>query len=89
LHYAQLCDAPTAAQIGRPFTVEEMVHTARCARLFPGEGGIDVKGLFAALPAQLPVSVEVVNFEREQAMTPLAWARECLRVSRDFLEPQT
>jgi sugar phosphate isomerase/epimerase len=88
LHYAQLCDAPTTAQIGRPFTVEEMIHTARCERRFPGEGGIDVKGLFSALPDDLPVSVEVVNFEREKAMSPLAWAQACLRVSRHFLEPK-
>jgi sugar phosphate isomerase/epimerase len=43
LHYAQICDAPTREQIGRPFTVEEMIHTARCERLLPGEGGIDLR----------------------------------------------
>jgi sugar phosphate isomerase/epimerase len=84
LHYAQICDA----QAGTHFSTEAMIHTARCERLLPGDGNIDVKGLFAALPADLPVSVEVVNFEREKTLSPLAWAQACLRVSRHFLEPQ-
>ena len=88
LHYAQICDASTMAQIGRPFTVEEMIHTARCERLLPGEGGIDVQGLFDALPADLPVSVEVVHFDRMAQLGQTAWARHCLAVSRQFLEPQ-
>ena len=60
LHYAQICDA----QAGLNFTTEQMIHTARSERLLAGEGNIDVKGLFAALPQDLPVSVEVVHFER-------------------------
>lgn len=87
LHYAQICDAPTSAQIGRPFTVEEMIHTARCARLMPGEGGIDLKALFAALPQDLPVSVEVVHLERMAQTGQTAWARQALAASRAILEP--
>jgi sugar phosphate isomerase/epimerase len=84
LHYAQICDA----QAGTHFSTEQMIHTARCERLLPGEGSIDLQGLFAALPADLPMSVEVVNFERDKTMDSLAWARECMRVSHKFLEPQ-
>lgn len=87
LHYAQICDAPTSAQLGRPFTVEEMIHTARCARLMPGEGGIAVKALFAALPQDLPVSVEVVHLERMAQTGQTAWARQALAASRAILEP--
>jgi len=86
LHYAQICDATTTAQMGRAFTVEEMIHTARCERLLPGEGGIDVKGLFEALPPDLPVSVEVVHFDRMAQMGQTEWARHCLAVSRHFFE---
>ena len=82
LHYAQICDA----QAGLNFTVEQMIHTARCERLLPGDGSIDVPGLFAALPADLPVSVEVVNFEREANTPPAAWAAECLAASRPFTD---
>ncbi|MDB5742478.1 MAG: Xylose isomerase domain protein barrel [Polaromonas sp.] len=88
LHYAQICDAPTRAQTGRAFTVEEMIHAARCERLLPGEGGIDVGGLFDALPHDLPVSVEVVHLERMAQLGQAEWARQCLVVSRSCLEPQ-
>lgn len=80
LHYAQICDA----EAGTHFGTDAMVHTARCARLPAGEGNIDLQGLFGALPADLPVSVEVVNFEREQCASPLDWAAECLAASRPF-----
>ena len=78
LHYAQICDA----QAGLDFTTEQMIHTARCERLMPGEGTIDLAGLFSALPVDLPISVEIVNFTREADHTPASWARECLASSR-------
>lgn len=84
LHYAQICDA----QAGTHFTTEEMIHTARCERLLPGDGNIDLQGLFDALPADLPVSVEVVNFEREKTASPTQWAGICLAASRPFVEPR-
>jgi sugar phosphate isomerase/epimerase len=80
LHYAQICDATA----GTGFTDEQLVHTARCARLPPGEGTIDLHGLFGVLPGDLPVSVEVIHLEREREMDPVAWARLCLEASRPF-----
>ena len=82
LHYAQICDA----EAGLNFSTEQMVHTARCERLLPGDGNIDVPDLFDALPADLPVSVEVVNFGREAHTPPAEWALECLAASRPFVE---
>jgi len=63
-----------------------MIHTARCERLLPGDGTIDIRGLFAALPADLPVSVEVVNFDREANTPTAAWAAECLARSRPYTD---
>lgn len=83
LHYAQICDA----QAGLNFTTEQMIHTARCERLLAGEGNIDVKGLFAALPQDLPVSVEVVHLERMKHHGQRAWARLCLENAVATLEP--
>ncbi|MDR3451461.1 MAG: sugar phosphate isomerase/epimerase [Rhodoferax sp.] len=83
LHYAQICDA----EAGTHFTTEQMIHTARCERLLPGEGTIDVSGLFDALPSDLPVSVEVVHFDRMAQFGQTEWARQCLTASRAFLEP--
>jgi len=83
LHYAQICDA----EAGTHFSTEQMIHTARCERLLPGQGNIDLRGLFAALPADLPISVEVVNFGREATTGVDEWAAECLAASRPFVEP--
>jgi sugar phosphate isomerase/epimerase len=82
LHYAQICDA----QAGTHFTTEQMIHSARCERLLPGDGTIDVQGLFDALPADLPISVEVVNFAREAKANPSEWAALCRAASRPFVE---
>ena len=82
LHYAQICDA----QAGLQFTTEQMIHTARCERLLPGDGTIDLQGLFAALPSDLPISVEVVNLGREAVTSVQDWAAECLAKSRPFTE---
>ena len=81
LHYAQICDG----EAGTHFSTEQLLHTARCERLMPGEGNIDLSGLFAALPPDLPVSVEVVHLLREAVTPAQAWAAECLSASRPFL----
>jgi sugar phosphate isomerase/epimerase len=82
LHFAQICDAPA----GKNLTTEQLIHTARCERLLPGEGDIDLAALFAALPDDLPVSVEVIHLEREKTMAPRAWAAACLAATRPFFE---
>lgn len=80
LHYAQICDG----EAGTQFTTEQMIHSARCERLLPGEGTIDVRGLLAALPPDLPLSVEIVHHEREKTASPDEWAATCLAASRPF-----
>lgn len=62
--YVQLCDASAE----RPNSVEAMIHTAREARLDPGEGGLDLLGIMRALPEDLPISLEVPNTEREGSL---------------------
>ncbi|MBK6652179.1 MAG: sugar phosphate isomerase/epimerase [Betaproteobacteria bacterium] len=84
LHYAQICDA----EKGTHFTTEQMIHTARCERLLPGDGNIDIQCLFDALPADLPISVEVINLEREKTAAPSEWAATCLAKSRPFVDPR-
>lgn len=64
LNYCQICDAPAR----NPGNEAELIHQARCDRLPPGAGELDLRGLLAALPPDLPVSVEV----------PLAGARGSL-----------
>ncbi len=80
LHYTQICDA----QAGTHFSDSELLHTARCERLVPGQGSIDLRGLFQALPADLPVSVEVVNLGQEAHFSPANWAARCLNASLPY-----
>ncbi|MFX1766844.1 sugar phosphate isomerase/epimerase [Paraburkholderia sp. A1RI-2L] len=53
--YVQFCDAPAE----RPTDLDTLLFQARCDRMIPGEGGLDLVGILRALPDHLPVSVEV------------------------------
>ncbi|CAN0624941.1 Xylose isomerase domain-containing protein TIM barrel [Burkholderia multivorans] len=63
--YVQFCDAPAE----RPGDLDTLLFQARCERRVPGEGGLDLTGILRALPAHLPVSVEVPS-ERWAKTTP-------------------
>ena len=76
--YMQLCDARTE----RPSDMQEIIRQARGDRLFPGEGGLDLKGLLGALPHNLPISVEIPY---AKPMTPLERARRALEATRKLL----
>lgn len=81
LHYAQACDAAD----GTGFTTDQLIHTARCDRLLPGEGVIDVAAIFAALPGNLPVSVEVPNHARAPRVGDVEWSRAALAATQGVL----
>ena len=81
LSYGQLCDAP--ADI--PTTNDELIHTARCARLPPGEGGIDLVGLVRALPDDLPFSLEIPNTEWLLKIGAKEWSRRALAAARQVV----
>jgi sugar phosphate isomerase/epimerase len=81
LHYAQMCDA----QAGLYFTTDEMIFHARQQRMLPGEGSIDLQGLFKALPPGIPVSVEIPDIARSAAMGEKAWAALALQASKQLL----
>jgi sugar phosphate isomerase/epimerase len=53
--YMQLCDAPAK----RPTDVEGLLYQARAERLMPGDGGLDLTGILRALPADLPIGLEI------------------------------
>lgn len=82
IHYTQICDGVLPG----PSTVEGLTFDARCHRLLPGDGDIDLAALFARLPADVPVSIEVPNDERAAAMGHDAWARASLAAARRVLE---
>ena len=81
IHYAQICDAPgryDASDAG-------LIATARGARLYPGEGDIDLAGLVPALPAETVLSLEIPHLDRARTQTPAIRAREALIRTRDLL----
>ena len=84
LHYAQICDAPADL----PETQAEYLHMGRCKRLLPGEGGIGLRELYARLPADLPISVEIPNDLRAPACGYREWARQALVATRTVLDAQ-
>jgi sugar phosphate isomerase/epimerase len=53
--YLQFCDAPAE----RPRDLETLLQQARCERLMPGHGGLDLAAILRALPDDLPISIEV------------------------------
>jgi sugar phosphate isomerase/epimerase len=71
--YVQFCDALAAI----PRTLEGLLHTAREARLAPGEGELDLAGVLRALPPGIPLSLEVPNAAEVAAV---GWERHALRV---------
>jgi sugar phosphate isomerase/epimerase len=84
LSYAQICDAPGEI----PATVEGLIHTARCARLLPGDGGIDLRAIFAALPHDVPVSIEIPNDVEKPRRGVAEWARQAKARAQAILEPK-
>ncbi len=79
LRYMQLCDARPE----RPSDMQEIIRQARGDRLFPGEGGLDLKGLLRALPAGIPLSLEIPV---AQKLEPLERARRALAATQALLE---
>jgi sugar phosphate isomerase/epimerase len=79
LRYLQLCDA----RAERPADMQEIIRQARGDRLFPGEGGLDLKGLLRALPGGIPLSLEIPV---AQKLEPLERARRALAATKAVLE---
>jgi sugar phosphate isomerase/epimerase len=80
--FAHVCDA--AREV--PPTMAGIIHTARDERQFPGEGGIDVRGILAALPQDIPYALEIPRVALTKAVGPEEVARLALLVSRSQLD---
>jgi sugar phosphate isomerase/epimerase len=80
--FAHVCDAERQC----PVTVEAMIRTARYERLFPGEGTIDVRGILAGLPSDIPYSLEIPRVALTRAVGPEEVARLAIRVAQSHLD---
>jgi sugar phosphate isomerase/epimerase len=81
INFVHICDAP--AEI--PNSREEMIHIAREARLYPGEGSIDFASLATHLP-DVPYSIELPNALRSAELGHLEHARRCLVAAHDIFD---
>lgn len=84
-HFVHVCDAPVEI----PPTTEGLIHTARFERLAPGEGGIDMAAILAALPTGIPYALEIPKAmltaqvgAKEHARLAIAAARRHLDAAR-------
>jgi sugar phosphate isomerase/epimerase len=80
--YAQICDAPAE----RPITVEGLLLQARAERLLPGDGGLDLVGIFSALRRDLPVSVEIPMEQLAKTVPAIERARRAAVATRNVLQ---
>jgi sugar phosphate isomerase/epimerase len=65
IHFVQVSDACGP----RETSAAEMIRVAREDRLMPGEGEIDLFGIVARLPLDVPLSLEVPNTELARRMS--------------------
>lgn len=79
-HFAQVCDAPAKIPTDR----DEMIHVMREARLYLGEGGIDVAGILRRIP-RVPYSIELPHLEHVHETGYAEHAFRCLETARAYL----
>lgn len=77
--FLHLCDAP--AEI--PTSKEEMTLILREARLYVGEGGIDVASIVNRIP-EIPCSIELPNTKRSKELGYAEFARQCLVTAKEY-----
>jgi sugar phosphate isomerase/epimerase len=81
-HFAHVCDAPADV----PASTEGLIHTARFERMFPGEGGIDMHGILAALPSGIPYALEIPRATLVAQVGAKEHARLALSAARRHLD---
>ena len=80
--FAHVCDAEKQV----PPTMDGIIRTARDERLFPGEGTIDIHGILACLPDDIPYSLEIPRVMLTKAIGPEEVARLALVVAKANLD---
>lgn len=79
-HFAHLCDAPAVIPTER----QEMIRILREARMYVGEGGIDVAGILAHIP-HCVYSIELPNKAAHEEMGYAEHATRCLETLKAYL----
>ncbi|HEX3732556.1 MAG TPA: TIM barrel protein [Mycobacteriales bacterium] len=80
--YVQLCDAPAMS----PPNLKAITREARTGRLFPGEGGLPLVDVLRALPAGIPVSLELPMKALAAKVSAVERARTAIAAARRVIE---
>lgn len=80
INYVQFCDGPAVYDP----SPEGLIAIARGARLMPGDGGIDLRGLARVIPPEVMISVEVADLRNTRS--PLETAQHAARKTRVILD---
>ncbi|WP_297772100.1 sugar phosphate isomerase/epimerase [uncultured Roseovarius sp.] len=81
LPFIHLCDADV-----RPtYSEAELLHTARAARLLPGEGGIALTEILALLPGDAGIALEIPQLAQPGRLPAEQRARRMYDVTQDYL----
>ncbi|WP_417211143.1 sugar phosphate isomerase/epimerase family protein [Antarctobacter sp.] len=81
LRFAHLCDA----RVAPPYTTDALLRTARGDRLPPGQGDIDLVDFLRALPADLPLGLEVPRSAQTAPADATESLAEIMRATQDLL----
>jgi sugar phosphate isomerase/epimerase len=77
--FVQICDAP--GEYSKE--TAELIRIGRGARLFLGQGGIDVAAMLRHLP-DVPLSVEIPHIERLKELGTERFVRRCLETAKTY-----
>ncbi|NLY36228.1 MAG: sugar phosphate isomerase/epimerase [Tissierellia bacterium] len=80
--FIHLCDGPAAIP---SLEDSSMIGVAREGRLYPGKGGIDLKGMLLAMPPNA-ISIELPNSTEFQKRGAYGHAAECLRSAKEYFK---
>jgi sugar phosphate isomerase/epimerase len=80
--FAHVCDAPKE----KPTNLEGLLRQARCERMFPGDGGIDIRGILACMPPDIPYSLEIPGDTLAAQIGLEEYACRALRAAKNFLD---
>lgn len=82
IHFIHLCDGPK--EIPEKSDTPALIHTGRDARLYVGEGGIDIAAILNRLPAA-PCSIELPHLARVAEYGYEEHAHRCLTKAKEYL----
>jgi sugar phosphate isomerase/epimerase len=80
LRIVHICDGPKE----KPLNKEKLIYTGRDARLYVGEGAIDISAIIKRLPKDIILSIELPHNQRVQDYGYTEHARRCLEIAKKY-----